>query len=149
MAQFAREIDKCSRNVSAGGVLVMIDLDRFKEINDTFGHAAGDAALRLVARMLAGTIRAMDVAARLGGDEFALLLSGATQLKASGRVQRLAWQLNNLSLAWQGEIIPVRASVGMRGYTRGDTPESAMDAADEDMYAAKARRRDDETAGNA
>ncbi len=137
---FTRELDRCVRGQSQGGLLVLIDLDNFKHINDTYGHLAGDAALRLVARTLTETIRLMDVAARLGGDEFVLLLSNTTKKEAASRGQDLAWQLNNLSLAWYGQEIPVRASVGFRSYKAGDKAEKIFNEADTELYANKRER---------
>lgn len=134
---FASELDKCNRGHSEGGLLILIDLDNFKAINDTFGHLAGDCCLRLVARTLANEIRAMDAAARLGGDEFVLLLSNTSKECAAGRAQDLAWQLGNLSVAWYGEVIPVRASLGLRPYRAGDKPESIFNAADIALYSSK------------
>lgn len=137
---FTRELDRCARGQSKGGLLVLIDMDNFKHINDTYGHLAGDAALRLVARTLRDTIRVMDVAARLGGDEFVLLFSNTTKIDAAARGQELAKQLNNLSLAWYGHIIPVRASVGFRSYDAGDTADDIYNAADAHLYDNKRRR---------
>jgi diguanylate cyclase (GGDEF)-like protein len=137
---FTRELDRCVRGQSQGGLLVLIDLDNFKHINDTYGHLAGDAALRLVARTLNDTIRLMDVAARLGGDEFVLLLSNTTKKDAASRGQDLARQLNNLSLAWYGQEIPVRASVGFRSYKAGDKAEKVFNEADIELYTNKRQR---------
>gem|GEM_PF-516932 len=141
LAQFMQELDRCDRDISHGGLLILIDLDNFKSINDNHGHAAGDAALRLVARALSEEIRVMDVAARLGGDEFVLLLSNTTKTKASGRAQQLAWRLNNLSLAWYGDILPVRASMGLRAYGKGDKADMIFNGADSHLYANKALRK--------
>lgn len=141
--RFVGELDACERGASEGGLLVLIDLDNFKSINDTHGHLAGDACLRLVARTLAEDVRLMDVAARLGGDEFVLLLSNTTRKKAAGRAQQLAWRLNNLSLAWQGDVIPVRASLGLKNYAKGDQPDHIFRAADDNLYGEKQSRKDD------
>lgn len=138
---FMSELDKCERGHSKGGLLILIDLDNFKTINDTYGHAAGDCCLRLVARTLANEIRVMDAAARLGGDEFVLLLSNTSKECAAGRAQDLAWQLGNLSVAWYGEVIPVRASLGLRPYAAGDRPEQIFSAADIALYASKRNRK--------
>lgn len=135
-----RELDRTTRNLTKGGLLLMIDLDNFKLINDTHGHAAGDAALRLVAETLKGTIRRMDVAARLGGDEFVLLFSNADVMAAVDRAQQLAMRLNALTLRWKGEKIAVRASIGMRAYAGGDTVDGVLHGADSSMYAVKAKR---------
>lgn len=138
---FQRELARANRGRSEGGLLVVIDLDNFKTINDTHGHLAGDAVLRLAARTLLDGIRAMDCAARLGGDEFVLLLSGACRQETAARAQTLGWQLNHLSLIWQGKEIPVNASLGLKEYKPGDTPEVIFNAADTTLYAAKQANR--------
>lgn len=132
--QFYKELDRANRGQSEGGLLVMIDLDNFKMINDTYGHQAGDAALKLVASTLAADIRTMDTAARLGGDEFVLLLANTCRKKAATRARNLVTQLSSLSLIWLGIEIPVRASVGLREYTKGDTAERIFGDADAAMY---------------
>ncbi len=138
---FTGDIERCNRGLIKGGLLVLIDLDNFKNINDTYGHLAGDAALRLVGRTLKNEIRAMDAAARLGGDEFVLLLSHTTKGDAASRAQNIGWKLNNLSLAWNGEEIPVRASLGLKGFGPGDTAEIIFNAADEGLYEQKEIRK--------
>ncbi len=138
---FVRELDLCDRDLSRGGLLLLVDLDNFKTINDTYGHQAGDACLRLVARTLGAAIRKMDYAARLGGDEFVLLLSNTEKDIAAGRAQMIAWQLNNLSLGWHGTEIPLHASVGLRGYSKGDVADQVFGAADAALYEDKDMRR--------
>lgn len=137
---FDRELDRTTRGLTKGGLLLMIDLDNFKLINDTYGHACGDAALRLVSETLKGTIRRMDVAGRLGGDEFVLLFSNADVMAAVDRAQQLAMRLNTLVLRWKGEKIDIRASIGMRAYAGGDTVDGVLHGADSSMYAVKAKR---------
>lgn len=137
---FDRELDRTTRGQTKGGLLLMIDLDNFKLINDTYGHAAGDGALRLVAETLKGTIRRMDLAARIGGDEFVLMFSNADVLSAVDRAQQLAMRLNSLVLRWKGEKINIRASLGMRAYAAGDTVDAVLHGADSSMYAVKAKR---------
>ncbi len=144
---FETELDRCGRGLSPGGLLVLIDLDNFKAINDTYGHAAGDACLRLVGRTLEETIRPMDSAARFGGDEFILLLSGAGKKSAADRIQKVAWTLNRLTLAWQGGEIAIHASVGIQEYGPGACAESIFRDADLAMYAKKKQRREDVRAG--
>jgi diguanylate cyclase (GGDEF)-like protein len=137
---FDRELDRTTRGLTKGGLLLMIDLDNFKLINDTHGHAAGDAALRLVSETLKGTIRRMDVAGRLGGDEFVLLFSNADVMAAVDRAQQLAMRLNSLNLRWKGDKIAIRASIGMRAYAAGDSVDGVLHGADSSMYAVKAKR---------
>lgn len=138
---FERELDRTNRRVSEGGLLIMIDLDNFKAINDTYGHAAGDEALKLVAETLKRQIRTMDVAARMGGDEFVLLFANAGHNRALDRAQSLALKLNSLFLRWQGETIPVRASIGVKDYKMGSTLQAVFEEADATMYKAKAASR--------
>lgn len=138
---FARELDRTRRGKSIGGVLVVIDLDSFKAINDTYGHQAGDTCLRLVADALKAEIRVMDTAARLGGDEFVLLMTDATPESLLTRVQNIAWKLNHLSLPWNGMNIAINASVGMKPYLSGDTAEAIFAEADHSMYMDKKRIR--------
>lgn len=135
--QFHKELDRAARGQSEGGLLILIDLDNFKTINDTHGHPAGDAALKLVARTLAADIRVMDTAARLGGDEFVLLLANTNRDKAAIRARDLVARLNALSLVWYGTEIPVRASLGLREYNPGDKAERIFKDADTAMYASK------------
>ncbi len=136
---FLREIECCERGISKGGLLILIDLDNFKAVNDTYGHAAGDAVLKLVGRTLRHDVRKMDVAARMGGDEFVLLMSNTTQ--AETRAQLIGWQLNNLSLAWYGNVIPVQASVGVRAFGTGDLVETVLGEADASLYQTKFGRK--------
>ncbi|HEY8189328.1 MAG TPA: GGDEF domain-containing protein [Micavibrio sp.] len=138
---FQREIDNCSRGLSKGGLLIMIDLDNFKSVNDTFGHPAGDSALKLVARTLIGEIRKTDVAARLGGDEFILLLVNTARENAAAKAQSIASHLNNLSLAWYGDVIPLQASVGIKNFGAGDTADTILQAADSTMYERKSAKK--------
>jgi diguanylate cyclase (GGDEF)-like protein len=131
---FARELDRTRRGVSIGGVLVVIDLDSFKAINDTYGHQAGDACLQLVATALNQEIRTMDVACRLGGDEFVLVMTDTSQDVLLTRVQNIAWKLNHLVLNWQGYDISVNASVGLRPFKKGDLADEIFADADKEMY---------------
>lgn len=134
---FSQELDRARRGISPGGLLVLIDLDNFKAVNDTFGHAAGDACLRLVGEKLQMEVRPMDTAARLGGDEFVILLCGADMNRAAARVQAMTWDLNRLSLNWDGTEIAINASVGIKHYAAGDTANAIFQQADFNMYNSK------------
>jgi diguanylate cyclase (GGDEF)-like protein len=138
---FNQEMDRTERGLSKGGVLVLIDLDNFKVINDTHGHLVGDECLKLVARILQNTIRTMDTACRLGGDEFVLLLTNAEKDKALERIQRLAWELNHLSIDVDGMHVPICASVGVKDYKDGDSVDMVFEAADAALYAHKEERK--------
>ncbi len=142
---FEREIERCNRKTSKGGLLVMIDMDNFKSINDRHGHAAGDNALKLVAKTLTNEIRKTDAAVRLGGDEFILLLTDTTKTEAALRAQNIVWKLNNISMAWYGDVIPVQASVGLRSFGAGDNAGTILHDADGMLYACKHSRKTDTT----
>lgn len=142
MDAFEKEMDRTNRAQTQGGLLIMIDLDNFKIINDTYGHGAGDEALKLVAQTLQAHIRKMDVAARMGGDEFVILFSNAERVGAVDRAQKLARKLNSLTLKYQGHRIPVRASLGIQSYQKGDTMDTLFAQADERMYKAKQTQKE-------
>ncbi len=136
-----REMDRVNRDLNEGGLLIMIDLDNFKAINDTYGHQAGDACLKKVATFLMNEIRAMDTAARLGGDEFILLFPRTNREKAMKRAQQMALRLNNLTAEWNGKTIPITASVGLRNFVSGDRIEDILESADQEMYEQKQGRK--------
>ena len=137
MDAFAKEMDRTNRGHSEGGLLIMVDLDNFKTINDTYGHQAGDAALRLAAKTLSGDIRTMDSCARLGGDEFVLLLANTERSKALTRAQNMIRKMNTMTLVWHGTEIPVRASLGLKDYKAGDNTDAVFGEADERLYTVK------------
>lgn len=138
---FAKEMDRTNRGHSEGGLMILVDLDNFKSINDIHGHQAGDAALRLVAKTLSADIRTMDSCARLGGDEFVLLLANTERGKALVRAQNMIKKLNSLTLVWFGKEIPVRASLGLKDYKAGDDADDIFGSADKNMYDVKRKSK--------
>ena len=114
---FHAEIERINRGKSRGGLLVMIDLDNFKQINDHFGHPAGDACLKVVADFLQSQVRSLDLVARLGGDEFVIVFSDADADGAIDRTQQIAIDLNKLCLSWEGEAIEIRKLHTQTHYT--------------------------------
>ncbi|MGH7004995.1 MAG: diguanylate cyclase domain-containing protein, partial [Alphaproteobacteria bacterium] len=119
--------------------LLMIDIDHFKRINDTHGHAAGDKALRLIAATLKDFTRKADCAARLGGEEFAVLLPGVTRTLAENIAQRICEQVARLAiLDGEGRRFGLTVSIGMTECAAADTrPEGLMARADAALYEAK------------
>lgn len=130
-----------TRRFGDRGVLVMIDLDGFKAVNDRHGHAAGDLMLSTVATVLARHTRQTDAAARLGGDEFAVLLTDADEAGAAKRVRTLDRLLNYTDMPWQGQRLPIRASFGMAPYGPADEGGTVLDRADRAMYRRKQGRQ--------
>ncbi|MES2522267.1 MAG: PAS domain S-box protein [Gemmatimonadota bacterium] len=124
-------------------VLLYVDLDRFKPINDTYGHAEGDAALQAVARIIAGTIRQTDLAGRLGGDEFAIYAVGdGPESNPDALVARLheALRLHNAEQATKGRPYDIGFSVGYAESCPGDTRAALLARADTALYAIKNAR---------
>lgn len=125
-----------SHRTNARFSVLLLDLDRFKFVNDTLGHASGDALLREVARRLRKTVREGDTVARLGGDEFVMLLQGGTEVAAevAARVHKA---LRN-PVKYQDQLIDVGASIGVAIYpVSGGDPTVLLRHADIAMYKAK------------
>ncbi|CCQ74157.1 GGDEF domain-containing protein [Magnetospira sp. QH-2] len=122
------------------GLLLFIDLDGFKQVNDTFGHAAGDTVLQRVADVLRDSVRQSDVVARLGGDEFVVLLSHASPEAARTKARELDRILNAAKAWWHDHQIPIRASIGIRKVTRNCAMDKLLREADNAMYASKRSR---------
>lgn len=123
---------------------VLIDLDNFKTINDTFGHEAGDVVLKVVARRLQASVRDSDTVARMSGDEFVLILSNQPSLRFTlGMVERVH-QSFAIPVSFNGQQIPVGASVGVSLYPHdGASAADLVRAADLAMYHGKANGRDE------
>jgi diguanylate cyclase (GGDEF)-like protein len=116
--------------------VALIDLDDFKEVNDTLGHEVGDLLLVAVARRLDACVRAEDTVARLGGDEFVVVLDGADPAAADLAAERMIEALRRPVLA-DGHELPIRASIGIADGHTGDEPSVLLRHADIAMYAAK------------
>jgi diguanylate cyclase len=115
--------------------MMLIDIDGFKEINDSYGHAAGDAALAHLGGLLTETLRRSDVCGRLGGDEFAVLLPRTTTDGARGVAYKLCKLAASQRINYDGKLISITLSIGLAAGP-GDC-ESLLQRADDAMYAAK------------
>ena len=131
-----------ARRHGVGGVLIFVDLDEFKPINDTFGHAAGDEVLRTVSNLLRGHIRDTDYIGRLGGDEFAILLPRSNKRNGVKRAEDLDRKLNNAYAAWDNNQIAIKASCGVHMYAAQAEVKELLEAADAAMYKIKQERRE-------
>ena len=119
--------------------LLMLDLDRFKVINDSFGHQAGDELLQQVALRITTRLRDVDMVARLGGDEFVVLLEDIAQSKDAARVaEEIITDLTKPFSLTQSDNVQIGASIGISLYPQhGDSLELLMDHADAALYKAK------------
>jgi diguanylate cyclase (GGDEF)-like protein len=140
---FVRELNRTIASAARYGTpasLVYFDLDDFKRVNDTYGHAAGDALLSHIANTLTQHVRDSDIVARLGGDEFGIILSHNNQTQAETKAASLADTLAGAPMDWRGVPIDVAFSYGAFQLGSGDTAEQAIARADERMYARKRAR---------
>jgi two-component system cell cycle response regulator len=129
--------------------VILLDLDLFKHINDTWGHPAGDEVLREVGSLIKGCFRREDVAFRLGGEEFAVVVRSETHEGACAAAERIRRVLEEAHVIWEGEAIRFTASAGVATTSPSETVESAsslLAEADRALYRAKAGGRN-RTAG--
>lgn len=123
--------------------VLLLDLDRFKDINDAMGHSAGDRLLKLVGARLLEAVRRSDTVARLGGDEFVLVVDGATGRETGEQVARHVLSCFAQPFELDGESLHVRVSIGVVLFPEhGETPEMLLKNADLAMYRAKEGGRD-------
>ncbi|AOJ37638.1 diguanylate cyclase [Burkholderia lata] len=127
----------------AGGMLMVLDLDGFKEINDVCGHAAGDALLRDATALFRRGLDDADVVGRLGGDEFGILLpAGRDGVPDAGKAERIRASVEDFTFRWEGEPFKISVSIGVLDLAcRPDNVETAMQMADIACYVAKDRGR--------
>lgn len=139
MRALSRQIGHTAR-YGTTATLLYLDLDGFKGINDSFGHAAGDAALRHIAELLTRNVRDSDVVGRLGGDEFGVVLAHATKAQAEKKAQILIDALSARPLLWEGRPLPVGFSFGAFELVAHTDAETSLMRADAAMYASKRAR---------
>lgn len=134
---FSKELSMFKRHGSKLS-LMMLDLDHFKKVNDTYGHNIGDAVLKQFASLVSDSVREADLFARWGGEEFVLLLRHAGCDEAFGVGEKIRMLLENSDF---GEVGRVTCSIGITEIQSGDTLEGAMERADSAMYRAKTQGR--------
>ena len=141
---FERELARSLAHVKRYGtqaVLMFIDLAGFKAINDRYGHSAGDALLKVVARELGAHVRASDVVGRLGGDEFGVMMWRADEVQAAARAREIEALIARIAIPRGNGQIQVGASVGTALLLADATPTQTIAAADRAMYTRKDERR--------
>ena len=129
----------CTR-YSAEAVLLYLDLDGFKAVNDSLGHAAGDAALVHVAKLLMANVRESDAVGHLGGDEFGLVMLNAGLDAGREKARRLAETLERDGFIWDGQPAKLGGSFGVRVWSGQPDPEVWMAEADAAMWIRKRGR---------
>lgn len=117
--------------------MLFVDVDGLKSINDSHGHAAGDAALIHLTDLMSKNLRKSDLVARIGGDEFAVLLDHSPNEEAMETARRLMMQVAEGDFLYGGVPLDLSIAIGLAMIERGDTPESVLDRADRAMYSRK------------
>jgi diguanylate cyclase (GGDEF)-like protein len=141
---FERELHRAIAYMNryrARGALIVIDVDRLKPINDSFGHAAGDEVLKAIAATLTRQVRSSDLVGRLGGDEFALLLWNLSEADAKAKAAALEGIIDGLSFVFRGQPVNAGASAGVALLGSHAEAGRALEEADAAMYVRKAQRR--------
>lgn len=137
--------EECER-IQRGGIglsCIMLDVDHFKQVNDTYGHQQGDEVLKMIARQARASLRAYDVVGRYGGEEFIVLLP-ETDLETAQAVAerlRMAIQASAILKTATGQPQPTTVSLGLTQWRSGDTVDTLIHRADEALYRAKANGR--------
>jgi len=142
---FLREIKRVSafaQRYGSPASVVFFDLDNFKAVNDRFGHAAGDEALKAVAERLMANVRESDLVGRMGGDEFAVLLVQADRETAMSKAQTLAAAIRETPVQFGEWSAPLHVSYGVREIEAGADPEEALAEADAAMFLSKRTRKE-------
>ncbi len=142
-----RDLDNSSpiakRTPTGRHFLLLIDLDHFKPLNDQYGHAAGDLALRHMSGMLKKLVRKTDILCRIGGDEFSIVLKDATERGAFRKIAQIEKALKNMSFEFEGKHISFRGSVGHTEINPSAirTMEEILKDADKNLYQSKSRNK--------
>lgn len=122
--------------------MMVIDIDFFKKVNDTYGHSAGDAVLKVVAETIQEAVRTTDLVFRYGGEEFVTILNNADCETAYVIAERMRESIRDLEIDFQGQTISVSASIGLSCLNIADTAAAIFDRADRALYKAKEGGRD-------
>ncbi len=141
---FERELDRALayiKRYKVSGVLVVLDLDRLKSVNDMFGHAAGDTVLKEIASLLTRQVRSSDVVGRLGGDEFGLLLWNVSEAEGLAKAKALEDEIDHLKFMFKDQSAFVGASAGIALLGPKDDAGTVMEQADRAMYLRKDLRK--------
>ena len=142
LARLEQELARIHRREGHCASVLMLDSDHFKQVNDTFGHAAGDKILKHLAELMRNELRKIDTAGRVGGEEFGVILPGADLSAAEVFAERLRKKVAGTPVAEGDRVIPLTVSIGVAGMNAGDASgDDALVRADRALYRAKERGR--------
>jgi len=142
MTRMKEEVADLRRNLYASSI-IMVDVDRFKDFNDTYGHLAGDKVLESLAQVIRHNIRTNDIPSRFGGEEFTILLPNAESSAALLVAERLRVSVTEMEVPWEIPLPAITISLGIFTFDNGSDMETndIISRADEALYASKARGR--------
>ena len=142
LARLEQELARIHRREGHCASVLMLDSDHFKQVNDTFGHAAGDKILKHLAELMRNELRKIDTAGRVGGEEFGVILPGADLTAAEGFAERLRKKVAGTPVAQEDRLIPLTVSIGVAGMNASDaSADDALVRADRALYRAKEHGR--------
>lgn len=141
---FVRELSRMisfAQRYKIPSSLLYFDINGLKSVNDTLGHAAGDAVIQQIAQTLTKNVRQSDLVGRLGGDEFAVLLTHSDERAAENKAAALARNVEKQPFTWEGQALSLSVAYGSYTFKEGEDAAIALDAADRAMYARKQESR--------
>jgi diguanylate cyclase (GGDEF)-like protein len=142
VADLQRQVAVCDRHRKPLTIF-MLDIDHFKQVNDSYGHTAGDRVLQALAGRLLESIRKVDKAGRYGGEEFLVLLPGTTEKSASKIADRLLGLVRNLEVDFDEKVLKITVSIGIAEYRIGEESwDALLERADKALYQSKENGRD-------
>lgn len=142
MNRLSDELERCHRQQGYTVAVILLDLDHFKTINDTYGHGTGDKVLKVVANILSDEIRKVDAVGRLGGEEFGLILTSTNEDMAIHFTNRIRKRIEETAITFGQSIITCTASLGITEINTLDTNiDDVLERADKALYQAKDRGR--------
>ena len=127
-----------SRRNKTGGSLMILDLDKFKQINDTYGHLAGDEVLKNVGIAISTVVRESDIVGRIGGDEFSILMPGASPVTVTKRISQIRSAMSKMNFPWNHKNLIISGSIGRYDYLGQENEQEILNFADTSMYKQKA-----------
>lgn len=139
MEEAQKEIDRINHEKEDTICFAMMDIDRFKQVNDQYGHRAGDEVLIRVVELMKKQLGYGDILARWGGEEFVILLNHKNLEQSAATLKKIRYEMNQI-LFWSKE--KVTASFGLAEYKQGESLDSVISRADDYMYEAKSAGRD-------
>ncbi len=137
LQQFQLSLSTSRRN-KTGGSLMILDLDKFKQINDTYGHLAGDEVLKNVGIAISTVVRESDIVGRIGGDEFSILMPGASPVTVTKRISEIRSAISKVEFSWNHKNLIINGSIGRCDYLGHENEQEILNFADTSMYKQKA-----------